>query len=1156
MEIKFTSVRSLFRNRQLMIIMRTFIFLFCTTLLAITPNNVISQNSKIKIEQDKMFAVDEIFDLIMEQTNYKFFYEEGIFKEFPKVHIKKGTIKTNKLLSLSLSKANLDIEVTNNNAIIIKKTPEPIVINKPQGLTITGTITDANGQPLPGTNIIVKGTTNGTQSDFDGKFSITVADKNAVLVASYLGFVTQEVSVKDQNNIKIILIEDASSLDEVVIVGYGTQRKGSITGSISTVKSEDLVKVPATNTTALLAGRLPGLVVTQNNGQPGGDQANISIRGFGSALVIVDGVPRDFQQLDPNEIESISILKDASAAVYGARAGNGVILVTTKRGHIGAPKINYSGTTTFQQPTFLPKIADAAGFARYQQQAQLLEGVSVANLRFSDEDIAKYEAGTENGFRGTDWQDVVLKDWATQQQHNINAQGGTERVKYFGSVGALNQNSLLSSGNGNFERYNIGVTLDAKITNRLDVGINLKYREENIERPSGLSVGGLNDNDNYSGIFRFLAAMDPTVQQNPNPNLLTAAHPLETNAVAIAERNISGINDIKRKQFDMILNFKYDIPVKGLELTGAVARQTAHTLTRRTRIPYTTYHHNFETGEDKQGFTSPDNDVLSISDDYTQTTTQIGLNYKEQFGDHNISATALLENRYANRYIFHAQRTDVLSSGIPYLFGATGTQTNNDQIFQIIDGKPVLISPVEDGRQGIVGRFNYNYQEKYLLEALFRADANIQFPTDTRWGYFPGVSLGWVVSKENFLKESSTLNYLKLRASFASLGFDDTSNFDYLSGYGLQNDRDQRYSYGLGPVSTTIQTIGLSNPFITWETMKTYNFGLDATFWNSLLGVELDVFYRKRSGLLRDRLDQFPDTFGADLPQENLGVRDNRGFELVVTHKNKIGDVNIGVTGNVTWTREKIIDDVEREFDLTDPDDARLNQNNGQWANRRFGYRTDGFYDTQDEIDNDGITYDPSFGEPKLGDVKYRDRNNDGNIDYRDQEIIGRNQTPELFFGLGLNADYKGFDFAMLWQGASNFDVSLNKIELSPTTSNGGIPFQYQVDNAWNAANPSAAKLPAPSTSGLNPHNDKVLDIYTRKGDYLRLKQITLGYSIPQDVLNKVSIRSVRIYLAAYNLLTIKNTGIFDFDPEARSGDGIATYPVQKNISLGINIGL
>jgi len=1119
--------------------------LFMFSLFQLQAINGYAQKTKIDINMNNA-SIFEIIEEIESKTKFKFFYSKNELSLNQKVDVNAKKLKIDKILEQIFTKTSISYKIIDRQIILTHKkvennklkpaTLKPIL--KEQTIQINGTVKDEYGMFLAGANILEKGTTNGAQSDFDGNFSLSVANENAVLIISYIGFVTKEIVVDNKTTFEVILAEDAASLGEIVVVGYGTQSKESITGAISTVKSDDLVRTPTTNTTATLAGRLPGLVVTQNNGQPGGDTANVSIRGFGNALVIVDGVPRDYQQLDPNTIESVSVLKDASAAVYGARAGNGVILVTTKRGTFGAPKINYSGSYTLQQPTFLPKIASPESFARYQQQAELLEGVAIADLTFSDDDILKYQAGTENGFRGTDWQDVVLKNWATTRQHNFNVQGGTENVKYFTSIGKLDQKSLLESGDGNFKRYNMGATIDAKISERLDIGVNLKYREEETERPSGIS----GDNDSYSRIFRFLASMDPTVQQNPD-GLLTAAHPLESNAIAYSTRDITGINDTKRKQFDIVLNLKYKLSfLKGLNVTGKVAHQTANSVNRLTRVPFTTFNHDFVTGESSPAFTTADNEVNSTSINFSLTTTQVGLDYKRSFEEHNFSGALILENRYTDNYSFNASRAGLLSSDIPYLFAGTGTQENGDSVFQ-------------DGRQGIVGRLNYDYKGRYLLEALFRADANIQFPEDQRWGYFPGFSLGWVVSKEGFMQNSSTIDFLKFRTSFASLGFDGTSSFDYLSGFELQDGRANTYAYN-SPINTTLRTIGLANPGITWETMQTYNFGIDARLWNSKLGVEMDMFYRRRAGILRNRIDQFPDTFGADLPQENLGIRSNQGFELVLTHKNKIGDVNFSVSGNLTWTREKIIDDVEREFDPNDPDDARINQKNGQWANRRFGYKTDGFYDSQDEIDNDGIDYDPSIGEPILGDVKYIDRNGDGIINFRDQQIIGRSEIPELFFGLNLNADYKGFDLSMLWQGAGNFDSQLDDLEVAANTSIGYIPFQYQADNAWNAANPSAARLPAPSTSGLNTHNNQTLDIYQRNGTYLRLKSLSLGYSIPESLLNKVNLKSARVYVAGYNLITLRDTGIFDFDPEARSNDGIATYPVQKNISFGVNIGL
>lgn len=1005
-----------------------------------------------------------------------------------------------------------------------------------QSITVKGTVIDEQNSPLPGATILIKGTTAGTLTDFDGNFTIK-ANSNATLVISFIGFKTQEIAINGRTTINATLAEDASALDEIVIVGYGTQKRASITGSVSTVKSKDLVQIPSTNTSSLLAGRLPGLVVTQNKGQPGGDAANVSIRGFGNALVIVDGVPRDYQQLDPNEIESISILKDAAAAVYGARAGNGVILVTTKRGKIGAPNINYSGSVTFQQPTFLPNIANPASFAKYVQNAEALEGVANADFTYSDDDIAKFRAGTEEGFKGTDWQDVVLKDWSMMNQHNVNVRGGTEKVRYFSSIGALEQNSLLESEDGKFSRYNIGITLDAEINKRLNVGLNLKYREQETESPVGVDSG----EDPYRRAFRFIASSNPAIQQNPD-GLLTASHPLGQSAVAYSTRSITGFSLDKNKQFDLIANFDYDIPIEGLSAFGKFSFTRSSNLSRRIRTPFTTYNHDFVTGKNTPSFTTQIADTRVANNDFSRITTQVGLDFKRSYGNHNLAAKVIYENIYTDGYNFFALRNDPLTIDQPFLFAAIGEQQVGDNYSQ-------------NGRTAFIGRFNYDYKEKYLIEALYRLDANIQFPTDTRWGLFPGLSLGWVMSKEDFLSDSSTIDFLKLRASVANLGFDNISNFDYLSGYSLRNGINEQYLYQGQDFLTTLRTEGLANPNITWEEITTYNVGVDARFWRSKLGVEFDVFYRKRSGLLATRQDALPDTFGAVLPRENLEERSNRGFELVLTHKSRIGGLNINVAGNVTWTREKFEKAIEREFDLEDPDDARLNQKTGQWVNRRFGYRTDGFYDTQEEIDTDGLEY-PQLGEPVLGDVKYIDRNDDGTIDFRDKEVIGRSQIPEWFYGLNVNLEYKGFDFGMLWQGAANFDVIPNDLELAANTSIGFIPFQYQVDNSWNPNNPSAAKLPAPSTIGLNQHNDETLDIYQRNANYVRLKSLTFGYTLPESFLEKIKLKNARVYIGGYNLLTIQKKNIFNIDPEARSQDGIATYPVQRNVSLGINIGL
>lgn len=1124
--------------RKLLLIMKLTTLLITAFCLTVSAGSY-SQNTKFNLSL-KDVTIEKVLLEIENTSRYIFIYKSGTFDKSMQRSVEAEEQTIEETLN-QLFKGTDVVYQIDDRQISLYKNSELVNLNRgEQSKTISGKITDTNEQPMPGVTVLVKGTTNGTISDFDGNYTIGNVPPDAVLVFSFVGMKTVEISSTGKTIIDVTLQEDAIGIEEVVAVGYGVQKRSHITGSIATVDSKELTKIPATNTSSMLAGRLPGLIVKNNSGQPGRDEANISIRGFGNALVIVDGVPRDFQQLDPNEIESVSILKDASAAVYGARAGNGVILVTTKKGSRDSkPKINYTGNFSMQQPTFQQKIGDAAGYASYYKQAEELAGVAPDNLKYTNEDIEKYRQGTEPGYEGADWQDIVFKNWAPMQQHNINVNGGTDKINYFVSVGNLNQKSLLESGAGDFNRYNISSNVDVNITPKLKAGLNIKWRQEDRDDPNSLD----GDANEYYRIFRYLLIANPTVAPIPNePDLMAYVSSAYENPWAYSRQDISGFSKDKRKQFDMILSMDYDLPIKGLAVSGKLYQKSYDRINRSLRKPYTVYTHDYTTGENIPAASLNQNLVSVTNWKYDQLTTQLSVTYSREIEDHSISAILLSEYYYEDKYEFGAQRTDLVTTEIPYLFSGNGPQTNYDM-------------PDETGRKSIVGRLNYSYKNKYLAEVLFRADASAQYPKESRWGYFPGVSLGWRMSEESFLKDSPTLNYLKLRASYASLGYDAISNFDYLTGYELQNGMPYKYGFGDQMYQSTLQSIGLANPNITWEKMDIYNVGADATLWNGLLGVEFDAFYRLRTGLLQSRIATLPDEFGAELPRENLGKRNNRGFELVLNHTNKIGDLTYSLSGNLTWTREKYIHEEEREFDPTDPDDARLNKRTGEWVNRTFGYITDGFYDTQEEIDNDGLTY-PEFGEPKIGDIKYVDMNDDQIINYRDKQEIGRGNTPELYFGFNADLKYKNFDLSMLWQGAANYDVLFSDMNISPNLSIGFVPFDYQVKYAWNSENPDAARLPAPSLGGTNTHNAQPADIYLRKGRYLRLKTLNLGYTLPKNFVQKANIQNVRLFLAGYNLLTIRSNDIFDFDPESNAGDSYSTYPVQRVITLGVNVTL
>ncbi|MFC2098575.1 TonB-dependent receptor [Bacteroidota bacterium] len=1121
-------------------IMKLTTLLLLITTLQLLATETYSQKTKLSMDFGEA-TVEQVLKEIEDNSEFYFLFNQQLIDVSRKVQLKAEDQQIDKILAEVFEGTNVDYYVMDRQIILSPHEYLAGVKSVLQPREVSGTVTDENGEPLIGVTVVIKGTTTGVVTDLDGVYTLSGVSEDDILVFSFVGMITQEVIIGSQVDISVSMVFDAIGIEELVVVGYGIQKKVNVTGSIASVESEELTKIPSTNTSQLLAGRLPGLIVQQRSGQPGDDDANLSIRGFGNALTIVDGIPRDFLQLDPNEIESIVILKDASAAVYGARAGNGVILVTTKKGSRNtAPQINYTGNFSWQRPTSMPKVANAPSYAKYHQQAEKLAGYTDAQLMFPDSEIEKYEAGTEPGYQGADWQDLTFRDWAPFQQHNINVTGGTENVNYFVSLGYLDQQSLLESGAGTFNRFNVTSNVDISITKNLTAKLNLKWRQEDRDDPTMLS-----DDNEYYRIYRYFTSSRPTQPPIPNePDLMAFVSGAYENPLAYSRQDISGFTRDKRNQIDLIYTMDYKLPIKGLSVDGTFSLRNNDRYNRNLRKPYSVWEHNYTTGVNTIAASLNENRVETRNWKFNQVTTQFAMRYDNQFGDHNVSGLLLYENIWVDQYYVQASRTDLITGEIPYLFAGNGPQVNTDE-------------PSEDGRSSLVARANYNYKEKYLVEGVFRYDASPRFPEDTRWGAFPGISLGWRMSEEDFMSGISFLDYLKLRVSYASLGYDDISDYDYLTGYEIRTAVGDRYATGDKLAANTLRTIGLANSLITWENMELYNAGVNSVFWSGLLGFDLDVFYRLRSNILATRTAVMPNTFGASLPRENLEKRDHRGFELVLNHRNNFGDFKYFVSGNLTWTREKYVDVVEREFDPNDPDDARLNQQTGQWVNRLFGYETNGFFNSQAEIDAETIDQD-EFGNVTLlpGDIRYIDQNGDNVINFRDQVLLGRSNTPELMFGLNIALQYKGFDLDMLWQGAANYNLSFDGFMIGPNLSIVTVPTQYQTDNCWYEDDYADPKLPAPSLPGTNDHNDETNDIFTRDASYLRLKSLNIGYNLPPSVLNKVKISSFRIFAAGYNLITFNRLDIFDVDPEMTQGSFYSTYPVQKMLTLGVTIGL
>lgn len=1005
---------------------------------------------------------------------------------------------------------------------------------------INGTVTDKDGIPLPGVSVIIKGSSSGTTTDFDGLFSIE-SSSGDTLVFSYMGMQTKEVLIESQTTINVILEDGAALLDEVVVVGYGTQKKTSITGAVATVKSTDLVKVPVGSISETLTGRVPGLITRQTSGQPGNDATSLNIRGFGSPLVLVDGIAMSLSRLDPNEIESISVLKDGAAAIYGSRGGNGVVLVTTKRGKEGKATISYHSNMSFQAPTKLPKTLNSADYSALLTEAENNDGLPTT---FTNEDVEKYRAGNVPGYGSYDWYGTIYKDWTPMVQHNLNLRGGSEKVKYFASTGYLDQASAFKSGDLNYKRYNTRLNLDAEVNENLSVGFDLAYRREDRDSPS------TSLDDTYVSLATALPIYNPIL---PDPTRAAFSGFQTRSPYASTQKSFSGFINDEREYLTGKLELKYKFPfVEGLSAKGTFSYYSYNRYVKNHLKEYDVWSYDEVADEyTKEG----NNGRSTLTETFYKTKRMIptvSFNYQKEIGDHAINALVLAEMTDEESLSVTAKRNDLISQDIPYLFaGSEENMTNGG-------------SASEAGRASYVGRVNYNYKSKYFLEATMRADATHKFADGHRWGYFPSVSAGWRISEEGFIQDNfPAVNHLKLRASYSQAGDDrQVSAFKYISGFGVSG---RTYIFG-NNISQIIYPTALSNPNITWLDMTTYNVALEGRFWNGLLGFELDVFYRETNNLFGESLETYPSTFGAGLPKLNINSTDDRGFDLLLTHRNRINqNLSYNISANVGLARSKWVFYSEDPYE--DEDRERLYKRTGNYTNRWIGYRSSGLFMTQAEIDNHVVDQDQA-GNSTLapGDIKYLDLNNDGLIDWKDQEEIGYGGTPDMSFGLDLGITYKNLSVSALFSGAAMSNVNITGDARGPFR-NESVPYDYHFKYRWTPdpndptvnINPNA-QLPAVNGSGIgtNPNNNKTSDFWLKDNKFLRLKNVNINYSLPQNVSSKIGFDNVDFYAAATNLFTFNKLGIYkdSFDPEGSSSRGGRNYPLVKTITFGIKVSM
>lgn len=996
-------------------------------------------------------------------------------------------------------------------------------------VSVTGKVIDAEmNQPLPGANIMVKGSSLGTQSDFDGFFSIDV-QVGETLIVSYLGYVTQELVIENNVALQIELSPSANSLDEVIVVGYGSTSKKKIISAVSVVDDKALKQIPVPTVSNALEGLAAGLFVSQGSGEPGFSESSFEIRNFGAALVIIDGSPGNINELDPNEIESISVLKDAAAAsIYGVQGGNGVVLVKTRSGEYGKPKLSYSNGFTFTSFTSYPKYFNSAQYAEV-----LNEGLRNGNQDpfYTEEEIEKFKNGSDPvNYPSTDWQELVIKDSGFQQRHNLNLSGGTEKTKYFVNAGFLTQGSNYTEDVLSYEQYNLRSNVSSYIRDNLKLTFNLAGRRRLNEAPA------------YSAynIFRELSRALPT-DLAYYPDGTPAKPSFSPNHIKEGIKDFNaGYYRARNNNIDSKLSLTWDInQVKGLSVTGYGSMVYNTYYRKEWGKSYELYTLNRQTGEYDEFIATPEGSFSETT--LTQTTNysnhyvlQASVNYDRVFNEkHTVSGLLLFESQKIQGEDFWGRRQDFQSTLIDQLFA--GSNENKDA-----NG-----GEFRENRMGYIGRFSYDYKAKYFVETSFRYDGSSKFAPGNEWGFFPSVSVGWRFSEEGFFEPlKDVISNAKLRGSIGTAGFDGTAAYQWLSGFTYNG------FYAINETAIpTINNTSLANEEITWETHTTYDIGLDVDLFDNDLSISFDYFYRKKDDVIASASASVPNTLGVRLADENLHEYSNQGYEIAAKYgKTFKNDFKFSTALNFSYSREKAVF-IDENF-YTDPFMRQNLTVTGGFTNLRRGYISDGLFQSQEEIDQSPIQDGNNNSTLQPGDVVYKDLNGDDIIDVKDQKVFGNGNKPAYNYSLNLVGEYKNFALSILLTGAAGYDIYLDGEAQSPLR-NGFNGYTYQLDY-WTPENTGAA-FPRVSDGGFNDNNYKYSDFWLRDGRHLRVKNINLSYSIPKSVL-KSTFDDFRIYVTGYNLFVIKNYNEA-FDPQMDSSVGWY-YPQTKSITFGINLSI
>ena len=1121
-------------KKKLWKIMKLTIVLIIGFMITVSANSY-SQKTRLDVNLSNT-TIKDLFGYIEQTSKFVFLYRNEDFNTTKKVSIDIKDATINQILEQVLKDEKVVYDVYERQ-IVIRKAGEPDLNGQqPQKKEISGKVHDSNGLLLPGVSVVVKGTTTGIVTDADGKFTLAVPANAKTLVFSFVGMKSLEIAISGKTIINVVMEEAKFDIEEVVAVGYGIQKKVNLTGAIATVQGEKLLSAVSTpNLSNSLAGLMPGLTIQQNTGRPGATSA-ISMRGA-SPIYVIDGIIRskeNFDAIDPNEIETISILKDAaSAAVYGARSAGGVMLVTTKQGTIGTPKITFKAVTSIDERTFKMDHLSAYEAAILSNDYNTLNNVvPTSAVYYTPDELEEYK---NNASTYPNWFEMMWKN-PVSQIYNLNVNGGSDKIKYFMSAGYYNGTGCAT--NIGSTKQNLRINVEANIAKNLVAEV--KFDMNFIANKAPMWP---NDAGNFDLNANLNAMQIRLPTKRPYFDGLPVSYVNENNPFEAAKH---GYFKNYQDTYNGIIGLTYSVPwVKGLKLNARYNQSRSTVYDKNFFQNYTTYNFTLSGGNShliQDGATVIKSIVQSIVPyEYIYQSYDRGfdyqlnamISYNNTFGKHDISGVLAYEQAESNSENFNGKAQDLLSSSIDYMFAASA-----DPTLRTVTG-----SASETGRESYIGRLNYAYAGKFLIESSFRYDGSVNFPSNKRWGLFPSVSAGWRISEEPWFKNRiKFIDNMKLRASIGQLGNDNVKNFQYLDQFAISTN-PVYYSQAF----RTIYSTGVPTYDITWEKSRTYNTGLDIGLFKNRLTFTGEVYYKKTFDILKSSSSVTPGTFGASMPDENFGINDYKGFELSLGYNGKISkDLSYYVNGNVGYTTDRVLKD------YIAANQPAYSNPIGRTSGVIWGFETEGILRTQEQLDEYLTRVKTIYGVvPRLGmlalkDVRsFTDDNKDGIIDANDKQILSYNSTPRYNYGFSFGANWHGLALDILFQGIGQWDRMISQvIKINANTT---VPLGIWRDH-WTPDNINA-RMPIIDDQTTNGTFKQPSDLWLVNAAFLRLKNLTASYKLPKSITSKIGADDIIFSFTGTNLFLWSKFPYYD--PEQSE---IGSYPIVKTFTFGFNV--